>query len=126
MIATIISSLVCAAIAACFAHAWTAMHYRRIRLEESGDWSIRWVPAERALPKVGRSVLVAIKTADGKRYKTAFSRLCSDGKFSVSEFGEVVAWAARPRYAPDKHIPSKETILKENPRQKQACEGERC
>nr|DAL57456.1 MAG TPA_asm: hypothetical protein [Caudoviricetes sp.] len=37
MIATIISSLVCAAIAAYFAHAWTAMHYRRIRLEESGD-----------------------------------------------------------------------------------------
>lgn len=126
MIATIRSSLVCAAIAAYFAHAWTAMYYRRVRLDESVDWVIRWVPVERALPKVGRSVLVAIKTADGKRYKTAFSRLCSDGKFSVSEFGEVVAWATRPGYIPSRHLPSKETILKENPRQKQACEGEQC
>lgn len=48
MIATIISSLVCAAIAACLAYAWTARHYRQTRQDETGDWAIRWVPAERA------------------------------------------------------------------------------
>lgn len=99
----IILCAVCALIAAFVAYRCTKFYYTNIGLADTPQWVVKWIPVEKRLPRIGKSVLVAYRLPDSDRIKVTFSRRSEDGAFYIEKAGTVIAWAMRPAYVPNKY-----------------------
>lgn len=99
----IILCAVCALIAAFVAYRCTKFYYTKIEFAGTPQWVVKWIPVEKRLPRIGKSVLVAYRLPDSDRIKVTFSRRSEDGAFYIEKAGTVIAWAMRPAYVPTKY-----------------------
>ena len=104
ILATISTALLCSAFSAYMAYRLTRDTCEmRFRDMTRGTWKVKWHPVTEAMPKCGKLLLVAYTPTrgGGKTPCVSFTRRQPDGfELEKAGLGQVVAWAANPRYMP--------------------------
>lgn len=104
ILTTIAASLMCSAFSAYMACRLTREACEaRFKDMAKGTWKVKWHPVTESVPKCGKLLLVAYTPTrgGGKNPCVSFTRRQPDGfEIEKAGLGQVVAWAAKPRYTP--------------------------